>query len=57
MSRAPTCEICRNAAPVVVVADSELIERELCRACWQRLEKVMDLQVLHFATSSGDPTL
>jgi hypothetical protein len=48
-----TCEICRNAAAVVVLADADLTERAACEECWHRMGRVMDVRVVRFAGPYG----
>ena len=50
---AATCEVCGNAAAVVVLADLDLTERAACRECWHKMERVMTVRVVRFAKPYG----
>jgi hypothetical protein len=50
---AATCEVCRNAAAVIVIADPDMTERAACRECWHRMERAMDVRVVRFPAPYG----
>ena len=53
MNPPATCEVCRDAAAVVVIADADLTERAACETCWHRMERAMDVRVIRFAPPYG----
>jgi hypothetical protein len=50
---AATCELWRNAAAIVVIADPDLTERAACAECWHKTERAMDVKVIRFAGPYG----
>jgi len=53
MTAHATCEVCGNAAAVVVVADLDGTERAACLECWHKVERVMTVEVVRFAGPYG----
>lgn len=49
-----SCDLCANAAAVVIVTDQELRERQLCADCWRHASAAIPgLKVLAFAGPQG----
>lgn len=48
-----SCDVCRNEAAVVLVADNQHRERQLCGPCWARIERHMPITVLGFTGPIG----